>query len=233
MPSRAHAAAESGLLPAKPKRLSLRDQAREIVRELILDERLEPGARVNESHLAEQLEISRSPIREALGQLEREGFLVNRPGIGYSVRKLTEREAEELYVILADLEALAVRLAGSFAPERLDELERLNEQVAGAAGRTAEIIAANFAWHRALVGGCPNRTLLDMLETLRAQVYRYEYAYFGPTHAAQKSTSFHREILAALEPLDADAARAAIEKHWLSDLGAVLPQIRQEEDALS
>lgn len=219
----------SGRILTKPKRLNLRDQAREIIRELILDERVEPGARVNESHLAERLEISRSPIREALGQLEREGFLVNRPGIGYYVRELTAREAEELYVILADLEALAVRLAGSFTREKLDELERLNDRVAEAAGRTEKIIAANFAWHRALVAGCPNETLLEMLETLRTQVYRYEYAYFGPTVAAQKSTSFHREMLTTLEPLDAEAARAAIEKHWLSDLGAVLPQIRQDE----
>lgn len=218
----------TGRTLTKPKRLSLRDQAREIIRELILDERLEPGTRVNESHLSERLEISRSPIREALGQLEREGFLVNRPGSGYSVRELTAREAEELYVILADLEALAVRLAGPFSREQLDALEHLNDRVAGAAGHTAKVIEANFDWHRALVEGCPNQTLLQMLETLRAQVYRYEYAYFGPTDAAQKSTSFHRDILATLEPLDADAARAAIEKHWLSDLGAVLPQIRRD-----
>lgn len=208
------------------QRLTLRQQVREIVRERILEERLEPGARVNESHLAEELEISRSPIREALGQLEREGFLVNRPGAGYSVRELTEEEAEELYVILADLESLAVRLAGPPSDAKWRELEQLNERVLEAAGNTSEIIEANFRWHRALVGDCPNATLVQMLEKLRTQVYRYEYAYFGPADAADRSASFHRDILAATRPFDEATIRRAIETHWLSDLDAVLPKIR-------
>lgn len=212
----------------KLKRLTLRDQARDVIRELILDERLAPGARVNESHLADQLEISRSPIREALGQLEQEGFLDNRPGAGYTVRSLTASEAEELYVVLADLESLAVRLVGPPAREKLAELRRLNDDILQSAGEPTAAIDVNFRWHRTLVSDCGNATLLGLLDTLRAKIYRYEYAYFRPTEAVEKSTAFHLRILGALDPFDAEAAREAIEEHWLSDLDAVLPRIGSE-----
>jgi DNA-binding GntR family transcriptional regulator len=204
----------------------LREQARSLIRELILGEEIPPGGRVNESQLSEMLGISRSPIREALGQLEREGFLVNRPGAGFSVRQLTEEEAAELYLVLAEVEALAVRLGGAPSRDRLRELEELNERIAGAAGNTADIIDLNFRWHRKLVEACGNETLQEMLEALRTRVYRYEYGYFSPREAIGKSASFHREILAAHDPFDDERAREAIMRHWLSDLGAVLPQIR-------
>lgn len=213
-------------LTTRVVRHSLRDQARDVIRAAILEERIAPGERVNESHLAEDLQISRSPIREALGQLEREGFLDSRPGAGYSVRALTESEARDLYVILADLEALAIRLGGAPSSAKLTRLATLNDRIRLAAGDTQKIIEENFRWHRALVDDCPNSTLLDMLETLRTQVYRYEYAYFSPRSAADKSTAFHREILAGLDPFDTAAVTAAIERHWLSDLGAVLPRMR-------
>lgn len=145
------------------------------------------------------------------------------------MRELTEAEARDLYVILADLEALAVRLGGPPPSGKIETLAALNERIGASTGNPSEIIEENFEWHRALVDDCPNATLLDMLEMLRTQVYRYEYAYFQPQSAAGKSAAFHRDIIAALDPFDLDGLTRAIERHWLSDLSMVLPRIRSSE----
>ncbi len=200
-------------------RLSLRDQAHDRLMKLILRNELEAGERINESRLAEELSISRSPLREALNQLEEEGFVVSQTGRGYFVRELDIDEARELYVILADLESLAVRLAGPATRGRIAELRRLNERIPVDPEDSGRAIAVNRAWHEELVSGCPNGRLLEILASLQRHVSRYEHAYFvaGETRL-QASKRFHEEIIDALEAGDDVEIQRAIERHWLSDL---------------
>lgn len=200
-------------------RLSLRDQAHDRLMELILRNELEAGARINESRLAEELSISRSPLREALNQLEEEGFVVSRTGRGYFVRELDIDEARELYVILADLEALAVRIAGPATPSRIDELRRINDRIPVDPGESARAISINRRWHEELVAACPNRRLLEILASLHRHVSRYEHAYFvAGERRLLASKRFHADIIAALEAGEDAEIRQAIERHWLSDL---------------
>ena len=200
-------------------RLSLRDQAHDRLMALILHNELEAGDRINESRLAEELSISRSPLREALNQLEEEGFVVSRTGRGYFVRALDLEEARELYVILADLEALAVRLAGPATPSRVAELHRLNDRIPVEPEESTRAIGINRRWHEELVAECPNRRLLEILASLHRHVSRYEHAYFvAGERRLRASKRYHADIIAALEAGEDDLVRLAIERHWLSDL---------------
>ncbi|CAN0238885.1 unnamed protein product, partial [Chrysoparadoxa australica] len=103
----------------------------------LLDEiregRLMPGERLRETELAERVGVSRTPVREAIRQLEADGLVGHVPRIGASVRKLDYAEVMELYEMRAVLEGTAARLAARAASEvELQELAALNEQLAGA-----------------------------------------------------------------------------------------------------
>lgn len=211
-------------MPDPLVRSSLRDQARQRVRDLILWNHLPAGHRINETGLAEDLGISRTPLREALNQLEEERFIESSPGQGYFVRGLDPEEAREIYVVLADLEALAVRLAGTPSPQKLAELRELNDRLPVEPERFKEALRINRQWHEVLVGGCSNRYLLGTLASLHRHVIRYEQAYFiAGEKRLRASRAFHREIIEALEGGEESKIRAKIENHWLSDLDFLTP----------
>src|SRR5215217_1963523 len=99
------------------------------VRNMIVDGRLPAGERVNEVHLSQQLGVSRTPLREALGKLAHEGALNNVPRIGYFVLPLTLEEFEQVYAIRPLLDPKALRLAGLPDKASLIRLRKLNEEM--------------------------------------------------------------------------------------------------------
>ncbi len=187
---------------------------------------LPPGMSINEARLADELGVSRTPLRQALARLEQDGFLVSRPNRGFFVATLSGDEARELYPILAALEGLAIRLAPP-GEEELEMLRRLNTLLAEVdPDRPGSAVRRNFRWHEALVAGCENRRLTTMLETLRRQVYRYEISFFSPgVKRLEKSVSLHRSIMEALDAGNLAAATRRIEEHWRADLDSLAPDV--------
>lgn len=202
----------------------LHRRVRDLALERILSGELPPGARVSVSGLARETGISRTPVREALLQLLREGFLALEEHRGFFVRELTEREARELYPILHALEEVAIVAAGRPSAERLARLEELNRRLAGSR-KPGEAIALNFAWHRLLTEPCGNRELAALLERYRMRVYRYEHAYYEPgRERIDYSVELHREILDALRAGDLGEARIVLRRHWLGDYSLYVPE---------
>lgn len=205
-------------------RSSIADQLETLVLDRILDGSLPAGDRINESHLAEELGASRTPLREALSRLQRAGLVVSRPHHGFFVADLSAGEARELYECLALLESNALKLAGIPDAEQLGELERINRRL-DAAADGSEGIAVNTEWHRALLAGCPNAHLLEIVEGVRTKVRRYEFAFFAPgPERIATSVQLHRRILAALAAGDMATAQRGIVDHWFTDLDELAPR---------
>ncbi len=108
------------------KQVNISEAAADAVREMIIDGRLAPGARVNEVRLAAALGVSRTPLREGLRLLAAEGALDAAPRRGFFVRSLTVTELEDLYAIRPLLDPEALRLAGVPAPAQIAQLEELD-----------------------------------------------------------------------------------------------------------
>ena len=201
----------------------LHAQARQVVLERILRGELEPGSRVVESLLAKELGVSRTPLREALMHLEREGFLELEPNRGFFVAPLSRAEAEELYPILALLEAHALELTGRPEEPRAARLAELNEQLLVHEDTPEEAFSINVKWHTVLTSGCPNRLLLRLLASVRRKVYRYEWAYSAPGgNRIRDSVESHDSVLSALESGNMAGALDALRHHWVADLEALL-----------
>lgn len=205
---------------------------RDVLLRRIVTGDLAPGSNLTETRLAQELGASRTPLRHALIRLEQEGFVVLEPNRGFFVAPLSSEEAHELYPILSTLEQLALREA---LPDRdrVRELFRRNAEYAATPPNDLEaIVAANFAWHEALLAHCTNRRLMTLIRTIREQVYRYELAFFSPgEERLAKSVELHRRILEALERGDEEEACARLDAHWAADLDSLAPEELVPEEA--
>jgi len=196
----------------KISRSNLRDDARSAIIELVLSGNVEPGGRLNETHLSQQLGISPTPIREALISLESESFLVFARGRGFSVRELSIDEVEDTYPVMALLESFALQLAGTFSDEQIARLSTLNQKFKNA--KSPEAAAkADRAWHECLINQCPNHFLLSQIESVRRATYRYELAFMRAQKTLNKSVAQHEEIIRALANGRTRDARNGLEKN--------------------
>ncbi|MBB4685195.1 GntR family transcriptional regulator [Amycolatopsis jiangsuensis] len=184
----------------------------------ILDGRLADGGRINEVHLARELGVSRTPLREALIGLADRGLLVVAPGRGFLVAPLDPEEARRLYPLVAELEALALRWTSPLELATLpDALDRIAAELAGPGG-AAELSEVDDRWHALLLSRCGNAHLLRLIEQTKPLLKRYETRYFGGQARAAESVAEHRAIAAALREGDLPAASALLVRNWVKAL---------------
>lgn len=152
---------------------SLRYAALNAIRNSIMNGGLKPGQRLVESDISQQLGISRSPVREALHQLEIEGLVTSSPNMGTYVTKLSLKDLREIYTIRAALEQLAVKLVTyRVNEEELAELEKLVEDMHKSAqvGNLNQLTELDMTFHRYLCHTSHNKRLFDIWLTMNAQI---------------------------------------------------------------
>ncbi|MEU0373470.1 GntR family transcriptional regulator [Streptomyces sp. NPDC006283] len=152
---------------------SLRDQIREHIVEGIVSGRWKPGERIVERRIATELEVSQTPVREALRELESLRLIESAPNKGVRVRSLTAADLEESYPVRAGLEQIAAELA---ADRLADDCSALTPHVtalyeADAAGDSAAQVRHTVAFHRELVKAASNGVLLHTWEGLGIEVF--------------------------------------------------------------
>jgi DNA-binding GntR family transcriptional regulator len=184
---------------------------------------LVPGDRLNEAELAAELQISRTPLKEAILAMEREGFVQAGRTRGHVVTPMSAREIEEVYPILMSLEALALT---RYPPstETLDRMEAINAKFARAAHASASI-ELDDAFHAALFSDCPNGHLIDFKESLELVILRYHVRYVEQTRNPDQSAREHEMIITATRERDTTAAVAALGRHWDHALGRLVSAI--------
>ena len=170
--------------------------------------------------------MSRTPLREALLGLEREGFLRSEAGRGFFASPLTADDAEELYPILWTLEGLALASSPAPNPARIAELKRINADLARYERIPERALDHDRLWHDTLLAGCPKRRLVAMTDVLKDQARRYERAYMDDSGRVFVSTRQHEEILEALEAGEREKAVRLLESNWRVSLDFLLPWLR-------
>jgi DNA-binding GntR family transcriptional regulator len=204
-------------------RTPLRDQVYREILDRIYRGDLHPGARVRDTTLASQLSVSRTPVREALLRLAREGVIDADMGRGFTVCRLDPAEMRETGAILAALEGLALQTCDEIPAERLARLSEIDQELAQTRGDVDRCIRLDEEWHRTLLEGCPNRRLLDMISTLWQVPRRYMRAYLRDAGRVSLSTQHHARIIEALRRNDRVTAAQRFGHHWqrgIEELGA-------------
>lgn len=197
---------------------TLRDRIAERIRGLIIDGTLTPGDRLVEPELARRLGVSRTPLREALLQLDAEGFVRVTPRRGAVVSVLSRPDAAETYQLKGVLEAFAARLACTrLSPAELVRLRDLHERMKRLAGARSKdvraILQLNAEFHLTLSEASGNEKLAGYIRALRAQALRYNYIYLSVLSHLAPSMKEHERILAALEKRDAALVERLVRAH--------------------
>ncbi|GAB7007876.1 GntR family transcriptional regulator [Nocardioides sp. AN3] len=184
------------------------------VREQIVTGQVQAGTFLRLEHLAEEMGVSVTPVREAMMQLRSEGFVEWQPRRGFVVLPLTRRDIEDVYrvhaFVAADLARNAVRRLRPVDVDRLEELQDQLEQ-AHAQGDADQVEQLNHQFHRTINTAADSPRLAHLLRTFTQYAPRLFFAEIAGWPEA--SASDHRAIIAAIRALDEDAAAAAIDAH--------------------
>jgi DNA-binding GntR family transcriptional regulator len=198
-------------------RPSLREQIKDVILQRIVEGSLEPGSRIVETRVAQELGVSQGSVREALRDLEQLGCVVHEPGRGCSVRAFSIEELLEAFPVRAALEALAARLAAErITRAELAELEQLLERMRTAArrGDAHEQSQANASFHATIVRAARNATLERQWQTLEPYSRTY-LTVSRPGIDLVHLSERHMPILAALRRGDPAAAAEAMHEHLM------------------
>ena len=193
------------------------DLAADLLRLAILDGRLKPGERLKESVLAATLQISRTPVRDALRILQKEGLIVAAPNRGAVVRRYTLAELRDVYELRALLEGHAARRAAEHVtPVLLRQLEescRRADELRLADAPLPDLVRENERFHDLVLvaSGSEKLRLMARAATEMPLVYR-TYSWYSPDQR-KRAEGQHETLTAALAAGDADGAKQVMEEH--------------------
>lgn len=212
--------------------LPLRDVVFNTLRQAILTGELKPGERLMEIHLANKLGVSRTPIREAIRKLELEGLVTMIPRRGAVVAEITEKSLKDVLEVRRTLDALSVELASDRISENeLNELRmaclKFEEAVKT---KDARIIAkADVALHDIIVKATGNQRLIQLLNNLSEQMYRYRFEYIKDESGHATLIEEHRIIYESILKKDKDTAAATAKLHIDNQEKSIMKQIHLEK----
>ena len=211
--------------------LPLRDVVFNTLRRAILTGKLKPGERLMEVHLANRLGVSRTPIREAIRKLELEGLVIMIPRRGAEVARITEKSLKDVLEVRRTLDALSVELACErISGEDLERLRAACEEFEQAAkGKDASVIAkADVALHDIIVAATGNERLVQLVNNLSEQMYRYRFVYIMEESQHDMLVAEHREIYESILCRDKERASRAAKLHIDNQEKSIMRQIKME-----
>lgn len=209
--------------------LPLRDLVFNTLRQAILTGELKPGERLMEIHLADKLGVSRTPIREAIRKLELEGLVTMIPRRGAEVAQITEKSMNDVLEVRRTLDALCAELAcDRISEEGLAALKDACGQFEQCvAGRDAQRIAqADVALHDIILQATGNQRLIQMVNNLAEQMYRYRFEYIKDSSQHERLVEEHKIIYQSILNKDKETAAAAARTHIDNQKKAIIRQIR-------
>ena len=212
----------------KIKRQSAADAIAQILRSEIMSGAVPPRERLVEAELAERLKISRTPLREALQQLESEGFAERLPGGGLVVTDLDPTDLEDLLWLRSVLESeLTAEVARTATKSDVEELYEIVSRMEAVSEHPGHFIELGRDFHDGLAAIFGNNRCRSVLRQVRHHVDRYWALTSArqPDRARQASAE-HRSILAAIRARDSESARDRMRVHILAEAEGFLATVR-------
>jgi DNA-binding GntR family transcriptional regulator len=182
----------------------------------IIKNLINPGEPLNEGVLSRELKISKTPIREASQQLEKEGFVENIPGRGSFVSRISIQDIREIFEIREILECEAVKRAALKSnPEEVESIKKKFETESNGGKNSGDHFRAGDRIHTFVFECLGNKRLLEYYKRLQEHIIRMRLNFFGELHQDRVEQSFkeHLEIMDALIAKDPERAEKAMRDH--------------------
>ncbi|WP_339666572.1 GntR family transcriptional regulator [Maribacter arcticus] len=206
-------------------KINLRDQVRDYLLAEMITGKLNTGKTINLAALSRDLNVSVTPIREALTQLQQAHIIKAVPNRGFIIAELDVKEAEDLYGLVANLEVMAIENS-EFNDEDIVKL-RNQHQVFENAQDAISRIQADLEFHRLLTKGYENDLALQILNDLKTRIFFYEKAFTNDDSFYNKSDNQHDSIIAAIADDNVPTASLLLKMNWMLILNYVQKKLTE------
>lgn len=204
---------------------NLRDQVRDYLLKEMTTGSLELGRTINLAALSRALNVSVTPIREALAQLQQARIIEAVPNRGFIIAELDVKEAEDLYQLVASLEVMAIENT-EFTAESITALNVQQEIFENAPNAIARI-QADLEFHRLLTNGFENDLALKLLHDLKTRVFFYERAFMANDSFYNKSDNQHEAIISAIADDNVPTASLLLKMNWMLILNYIQKKLTE------
>ncbi|HEY3278460.1 MAG TPA: GntR family transcriptional regulator [Syntrophorhabdaceae bacterium] len=208
----------------------LREQVYKRLKSNVLDGNWPPNTRLVEEKLAADMGTSRTPVREAIQKLEKEGLIRKLPKGGFAVGMVTSEEVEEVFGIRGVLETYAAYLAAARATEQdmaaLEEIFR-QEEACMKSGDAEEIVRLNTLFHDTLYKTAKSEKLLAVINELRDFIHRYRVICFSNERMVETAIEDHRVMIEAMKANNPRVVQKVVQKFFIRAKGFIKKKIRQ------
>lgn len=211
----------------------LREIVFETLRDAIITQVLKPGERLMEIQLADEMGVSRTPVREAIRKLELEGLAVMVPRKGAYVAGVSMKDIHEVYEVRSALEMLAVTLAAErITDEELDALERQvlresEEEEKADDGDLDSIIYIDSSFHDIIYQAAHNQRLVQFINILQEQLQRFRAASLSKPGRSKTALEEHKQIVEALSERNGELASKLAREHIENAENAMISQMEE------
>jgi DNA-binding GntR family transcriptional regulator len=211
-------------------RASLHEQVAQRLRQMLVEGRIAPGAKLNERELAELLNVSRTPLREAIKMLAAEGLVELLPNRGAIAVSLNESDVLNTFEVMAGLEAMAGELAAErITPEELAEVQAMQFEMMAAYTRRdlSAYYAINARIHRAISTAAKNPVLATVYNQVNARLQALRFRSNQDGEKWKRAVKEHEKMIEALAARDGAAMREVLQQHLRNKRDVVLEQLRE------
>ena len=201
------------------------------LKKAIIKGELQPGDRLMELQLAEKMGVSRTPIREAIHKLSREGLVTLIPRKGAEVAGMSRKTLNDVLTVRKDLEILAFRLAfESISNEQMEDLSRRMSAFEEAVDEDdiLKMVDADEQFHSVIYEAAANNKLRDILNDLKESMYRYRLEYLKDSAYRKRLEKEHRALVDSILKKDLKKGLSVAESHIENQKKAVLGRIDQD-----
>jgi DNA-binding GntR family transcriptional regulator len=223
---------KSRLIPIKLDNYKpLREMVFESLREAIIQGRLRPGERLMEIQLAEEMGVSRTPVREAIRKLELEGFVVMVPRKGAYVAGISVKDIVDIFEVRAALEGLAAGLSAErITDEEMDQLERSIHKINVSAEEDLKmVVEGDTAFHALIYKSSRNQRLEQIIINLHEQINRFRMTSLSQPGRLKIALDEHTKIVEAISDRNVEQAQKLATEHIENAEQSLLNALREEE----
>jgi len=209
----------------------LREIVLEALKDAIVNGKLKPGERLMEQQVAEELCVSRTPVREAIRKLEIEGFIIIVPRKGAYVSDVSLKDIAQVFEVRAAMEALAAGLAAQrISDDQLGVLEKKLAEVESVANSLDldSIIQFDTDFHEIIYDASKNDRLVQILHNLREQIQRYRTTSLASPGRLKDTIKEHKELLDAISTRDASLAQRVAKEHIENAEGTIVEAFKEK-----
>lgn len=208
-------------ISSKINRIFMKDEAYNTLSYWIITGELEQNTKLNINDLSELLGISRTPVREALLRLEKDGLVLTKANSWTIVAPINLEEAYNIYSVIISLEELALRQAfPKIKKSNIKELENLNEELGKAFKKNDffDVLQKDNHFHSKIIELSGNNEILPIIDSLKKRIQRMELYFFQNVQKKEKSYLEHKKILLALEEKNLEKSVETLKNNWKNSI---------------